>query len=82
MAQTLSIFGLLLQLGSVVGFVLVLMHAFKRSLGTGVLVLLLPPYTVFYGFSQFEHPRKPAVLALWLGGLAAGIVFRLAGDSP
>jgi len=40
-----------------------LVHAFQRSIGTGFIVLLLPIYCVYYGFSQFEHRWKGLVLA-------------------
>ena len=55
-------------------FALVLRHAFGRSLGTGVMVLCIPLYNVYYGFSQFEHRRKGPILAGWLGGVGLGVV--------
>lgn len=56
---------------------LVLRHAFRRSVGTGFLVLCLPLYSIYYGFSQFEHQRKGLILAGWLGTLILAVVFRL-----
>lgn len=50
------------------GWLLLLRHAFSRSVGTFALVLLLPGYAPWYAFSQFEHAKKGAVLAAWLGG--------------
>jgi hypothetical protein len=50
------------------GWLLLLRHALSRSVGTLALVLLLPGYAPWYAFSQFEHLRKGAVLAAWLGG--------------
>ena len=41
----------------------ILVHAFRRSLGTGVMVLLIPAYIVVYAFSQFEHRRKGLLVA-------------------
>ena len=38
-------------------------HAFGRSVGTGMLVLLLPAYVLVYAFSQFEHRRKGLIVA-------------------
>jgi uncharacterized membrane protein HdeD (DUF308 family) len=75
----LSVLGLLLQLLAVVCFVPVLVHAFQRSIGTGVIVLCLPFYTLYYAFSQFEHRRKGLVLAGWLGAFVLGVVFRFVG---
>ena len=61
--MALSVLGLLLIFVSVVCFALILVHAFQRSIGTGFIVLCLPIYNVYYGFSQFEHRRKGLVLA-------------------
>lgn len=77
----LVIAGLSLQCLSVACFVPVLVHAFQRSVGTGVIVLCLPVYTLYYGFSQFEHPRKGLVLAGWLGAFVLGVVLRVVGLS-
>ncbi|SEM36142.1 hypothetical protein SAMN05444354_115131 [Stigmatella aurantiaca] len=44
-----------------------LLHAFRRSVGTGMMVLLIPFYVLFYAFSQFEHPRKSLILAGFFG---------------
>ena len=49
---------------------ILLIHAFRRSVGTGVMVLLIPCYVLFYAFSQFEHPRKGLIVA----GLVASTV--------
>ena len=70
---------LLLQLVCVTCFVLVLIHAFQRSLGTGFMVLCLPIYQFVYGFAQFEHRRKGLILAGWLGGALLVITFRVLG---
>ncbi|HEY1088868.1 MAG TPA: hypothetical protein VGE37_14285 [Archangium sp.] len=78
--MALSVLGLLLMLVSVVSWTLVLVHAFKRSLGTGFIVLCLPIYNVYYGFSQFEHRVKGLVLAGWLGaGVLGAVVLRWVG---
>lgn len=74
--MALSVFGLLLMLVSVASFALIVVHAFKRSVGTGFVVLCLPLYNVYYAFSQFEHRLKGVVLAGWLGAgvLGAGVL--------
>jgi translocator protein len=77
--MALTVSGLLLSLVSVSCFALVLLHAFGRSVGTGVMVLALPLYQVVYGFTQFEHRGKGWVLAGWLGGGVAAIVLRTLG---
>jgi len=71
--------GLLCHLIAVVCFALVLVHAFKRSVGTGFMVLCIPIYNVVYGFTQFEHRYKGAVLGGWLGLFVLGIVLRTLG---
>jgi hypothetical protein len=78
--MALSVLGLILMLVSVASWTLVLVHAFKRSLGTGFIVLCLPIYNVYYGFSQFEHRVKGLVLAGWLGaGVLGAVVLRWVG---
>ena len=79
--MALSVLGLLLTFVSVVCYALILIHAFQRSVGTGFIVLCLPIYTLYYGFSQFEHPRKGLVLAGWIGAFVLGVVFRVVGVS-
>ena len=74
--MALSVLGLLLIFVSVVSYALILVHAFQRSIGTGFIVLCLPLYTVYYGFSQFEHRWKGLVLAGWLGAGVLGIALR------
>jgi hypothetical protein len=53
----------------------VLVHAFRRSLGTGMMVLLVPCYVLVYAFSQFEHPRKNLILAGLFGCSVLAAVF-------
>ena len=58
----------LASLAALAGWVMVLRHAWARSVGTATLVLLVPGYAPWYAFSQFEHPNKGPVLGAWLGG--------------
>nr|WP_224249294.1 hypothetical protein [Hyalangium gracile] len=51
------------------------LHAFRRSVGTGMMVLLIPFYILFYAFSQFEHPRKNLILAGFFGCSVLAAVF-------
>jgi uncharacterized membrane protein HdeD (DUF308 family) len=78
-ASLLGMSGVLLQLVAVGCFLPVLLHAFRRSVGTGFMVLCLPVYTPYYAFSQFEHRWKGPLLAGWLGGFVLGVVLRYAG---
>ena len=52
-----------------------LIHAFRRSVGTGVMVLLIPCYVLFYAFSQFEHPRKGLIVAGFMASTVLAAVF-------
>lgn len=74
-----SLLGIAFQILAVACFVPVLLHAFRRSVGTGFMVLCLPVYTPYYAFSQFEHRRKGLLLAGWLGGFILGVVLRALG---
>ena len=73
----LMLAGLAFQFLAVVCFALVLLHAFKRSVGTGVLVLCMPVYWPIYGLTQFEHRLKGLIVAGWLGGGVAALVLRV-----
>ncbi len=79
MPVPLVIAGLVFQLIAVICLVLVLRHAFGRSLGTGFMVLFIPIFTLYYGFAQFEHRQKGLVLAGAFGGLIVGVVLRTLG---
>ena len=51
-------------------------HAFQRSVGTGMMVLLIPGYVFVYSFRQFEHPRKSWLLAGFMSSLLLAAVFQ------
>ena len=74
--SALNLLSLVLVLLGVACFCLVLVHAFQRSLGTGFMVLCIPCYQLYYGFSQFEHPRKGLILAGWVGMGTLGVILR------
>lgn len=69
----LSIIGsILLLVGGVFGLVL-LIHAFKESIGQGLLSLFVPFYIFYYGFAKYQSPKKGLVLGGWLGSIAVGM---------
>jgi hypothetical protein len=73
-----QLLALAFALVSVVCLVLVLRHAFSRSLGTGVMVLLVPFYVLVYAFTQFEHPRKNVLVsALFASGVLSAVFYAL-----
>jgi 4-hydroxybenzoate polyprenyltransferase len=53
----------------------ILRHAYRRSLGTGVMVTFIPGYFLMYAFGQFEHPRRHWLLPALLGLLVMTGVF-------
>ncbi len=79
MAPVLTLTSEVVLLTALVCFLVVVTHGFRRSLGTGFMVLCIPFYQVVYGFSQFDHPRRGLVLAGWLGGLGLGVGLKLLG---
>lgn len=52
----------------------ILFHAFQRSVGTGVMVLCIPCFMIYYAFSQFEHRRKGLIVSAWLASLLLSCV--------
>ncbi|HVE86341.1 MAG TPA: hypothetical protein VND93_25970 [Myxococcales bacterium] len=59
--------GLALVAGA--GSLLILVHAFRRSVGTGVMVLFIPFYMIVYAFTQFEHRWKGLIVTAWVASL-------------
>jgi translocator protein len=66
-----ALFGLITLVCAIFLFI----HAFRRSVGTGMMVLLIPCYILLYAFSQFEHPRKNLILAGFFGCSVLAAVF-------
>jgi translocator protein len=60
---------------SLVCAVFLLVHAFRRSLGTGMMVLLVPFYLPVYAFSQFEHSRKNLIVSAFFASTVLAAVF-------
>jgi len=57
----------------------ILLHAFRRSVGTGVMVLCIPFFILFYAFTQFEHRFKGAIVAAWLGAFVLAAIANASG---
>lgn len=64
--------GMLLILIGLLCSIFVLLHAFRRSIGTGLMVLCVPCYVLYYAFSQFEHRFKGMIVAGYIGCLTLG----------
>ncbi|MCL2258825.1 MAG: hypothetical protein FWC18_03240 [Cystobacterineae bacterium] len=71
-----------LQLTCVMCFCLILIHAFGRSVGTGLMVLLIPFYNVYYALFQFEHRFRGWVVAGFIGCSVAALSLRLLLHAP
>lgn len=66
--------GTLFGLISLICSIFILLHAFRRSTGTGVMVLCIPFFMLYYAFSQFEHRRKDMIVSGWLASLLMAVV--------
>ncbi|MCC6875024.1 MAG: hypothetical protein IT378_12020 [Sandaracinaceae bacterium] len=66
-----------------VGFVchiIILIHAFKASVGEGFLCLCVPCYVLYYMFAKFEHPNKGLIIGGALGASMIGsLMIQFAG---
>lgn len=82
MTLIFSILGAVIGLVSAACFFQIVLHAFRRSPGTGVLVLCIPFYHFLYAFRQFEHRHKNWILACWLGGIGMVVLLQLATAVP
>jgi len=66
--------GTLFALFSFICSIFILLHAFRRSTGTGVMVLCIPCFMFYYAFSQFEHRQKGVIVSGWLASLLMAVV--------
>ena len=71
--------GTVFALISLATSLVILVHAFRRSVGTGVMVLCIPGFIAFYAFSQFEHRRKGLILSAWIASVVLAAVFNAFG---
>lgn len=74
-------FGGLFGLVALVCEIIILIHAFKRSVGTGFMVLCIPCYILYYAFAQFEHPQKNLIVGGLIASLVLSSVFYGAGQA-
>ena len=64
--------------------IIVCIDGFKKAVWKGLLCLCCFPYTLYYGFTEFEHPKKDALMWTYVALLIASFVFRALGgfESP
>jgi benzodiazapine receptor len=66
--------GAIFSLISFVCNIIILIHAFKTSVGEGFMCLCIPCYSLYYMFAKFEHEKKGLIIAGALGGGIIGNV--------
>jgi hypothetical protein len=73
--------GSLCSLISFVCWIIILVHAFtKAGALQGILAFCIWPYTIYYAFAKFEHPKKNLILLGYLaGGVLAGFFLVMGG---
>lgn len=75
--------GALFSIVALICNIIILVHAFKSSVGEGFLCLCVPCYILYYMFSKFEHPQKPLIIAGAIGGNIIGnVMVQLGQPSP
>ena len=79
MEMALLAVGGLFWLVSFICNIIILVHAFKSSVGEGFLCLCVPCFILYYMFAKFEHPQKALIIAGSLGaGTIANVILRFA----
>ena len=68
---------ILALVGGIVNFIfgiVLLVAAFKRSVGTGFLTLCVPFYIFYFMFAQYQSPKKKMVITVWFVSLVLYII--------
>lgn len=68
MGAVVTVMTLVGFVASLAGGIMLLIAAFKKSIGTGFLTLCVPFYVLYFAFKQYQSPKKKIVLIIWLGG--------------
>jgi len=68
----MMVLGALLYLVTFVCSIVILIAAFKESVGQGFLCLCIPLYILYFAFAKFEHDKKTLILGVWLGSGVVG----------
>ena len=71
--------GGLLYLVTLVCSIIILIAAFKESVGQGFLCLCIPFWILYFAFAKFEHEKKTIILGVWLGSAIIGAALYGAG---
>ena len=54
-------------------WLVIVVQAFKASVGQGLACLCAPFYALYYGFARFEHRRKRFILTMWVMAAIVGV---------
>jgi benzodiazapine receptor len=81
MGTVLILVGAVFSIMTLVCHIIILIHAFKSSVGEGFLCLCVPCYIIYYMFSKFDHPKKGLIIGLWWTGNIIGNGLSFAGQS-
>lgn len=76
MGLVLMLAGLALALVASVISIVIVVAAFRKDVAHGFLTLCVPFYIVFFAFARYDHPRKWAVVGVWIAAilLAGGLL--------
>jgi hypothetical protein len=74
-----GILGMLCSLVSVVCWIIVLVHAFRNEVWKGIVGLICGLYALYYGFTEYDADNKGTLMAVWIGSIVLGIIFRIMG---
>lgn len=73
------IFGGILLFVSAIFALVILINAFKESVGQGLLCMFVPLYILYYAFARYSGSKKGLVITGWLGANAVGVTLILVG---
>ncbi len=71
LGMVLSVIG---GIASFVGAIIILVAAFKESVGQGFMCLCIPFYIFYFAFAKYESEKKGLVITIWLGGIVVQII--------
>jgi len=77
----LVILGWILTLGSLVGWIIILIDAFKNAVWKGILGFFCGLYLLYYAFAEFQHEKKGMIIAAWLIPLILGYALMFMGGA-
>jgi hypothetical protein len=75
----IMVIGYVFSLINLVCAIIILIHAFKSSVGEGFLCLCVPCYIIYYMFAKFDHPKKGLILAGFWGSWLLSMGFQFGG---